>query len=107
MWFIQVETPGVELKLLEVFHLGIYFLQTPDCYNPIRIGSGRQGALFYLCNPANNPIEMCYETSCMINLSVVNLDNTCKAFFVVYISMKVPLGEAYQSTMFNNASIAA
>ncbi len=43
----------------------------------------------------------------MTILSVENLINKCGAFTAMYILMKVPSGEAYQSKMFNNASIAS
>ena len=50
---------------------------------------------------------MWYATSYITNLFVVNLDNTCRDFFMLYILIKVPSGEAYQSTMFSNTSIIA
>lgn len=82
-------------------------IRLPTTYIPVHIGSVGHGAFFFLYNPAENPIKMWYAISYMTNLSVENIGNTCGAFSTLYILIKVSLSEAYLSTMFSNASIAA
>ena len=74
-------------------------------YNPIHKGRVGHGAFFLLCSPNDNPMEMWYSTSYMTNLSMANFSKTCRAFFTLYIQMKVPRGEAYQYAMSINSSI--
>jgi len=76
-------------------------------YNPICNGRAGQGAFFFWCKLADSPFEMWYDTSCMTSLSKENFGKRCRGFSALYIRMKVPDGEACQSTMSINASIAA
>lgn len=50
---------------------------------------------------------MWYPTSCMTILFMENFGNKRGAFSMLYTLLKVPLGEAYQSKMFTNASIGS
>jgi len=76
-------------------------------YNLIYKGRVGQGAFFFLCSLVDNPVEMLYATSCMTSLSMDNFGKTCGTFSALYSWMKVPRGEAYQSVMSINASIAS
>lgn len=76
-------------------------------YNPIHKGRVSQGDFFFLCNLDENPVEMWYDTSCMMSLSMENFGKMCGGFSMLYICMKVLKGEAYQSTMSLNVSIDA
>lgn len=75
-------------------------------YNLIRKGRAGQGSFFFLYSLSDNPVKMFYDTSCMMSLSMENFGKTCRAFFMLYMRMKVPKGVEYQSAMLINASIA-
>ena len=76
-------------------------------YNPIRNGRVGQGAFFFWWILANSPVEVWYDTSSTMSLSVENFNKTYGGFSTLYIHMKVPKSEAYQSDISISASIVS
>jgi len=76
-------------------------------YNLIYKGRVGHVAFFFLYSPSDNPVARWYENSYMISLSVAYLGRTCGGFSPPNTLTKVPLREAYQSTMFTISSIAS
>lgn len=76
-------------------------------YNLIHNRGVGQGSFFFYWNLAVNPTKMSNDTTYMTSMSKENFGRTCGGFSALNIQTKVPDGEAYQSAMPNNASIAS
>ena len=74
-------------------------------YNLILNGRVGQGAFFFRWILVDNIAKMWYDTSCMMSLFVENFGKKCGGFSRIYIRMKVPICEAYRSSIFISVSI--
>lgn len=81
---------GLKFLVMKVFPLNSSistssWLRLCISYNLICIGRAGQGAFFFWCSLANSLVEMWYETSCMMTLSMTYFGKTCGGFSVFYI----------------------